>query len=411
MRIAPRPDRRLLALLIVSALVGGCGGRDASAPVRTLASVAKVAGDQQAGTAGVALVGSPTVEVRDQEGVPMAGVSVRFTVTSGGGALSDTMLVTVADGRASTAWLLGPDAAATQSLRAAAGTIAADFTATASAPQAGQTYFGRNGYIEYIAGDLPIIITAPHGGTLVPAELPDRTGTDITTVRDSDTEELTRTIGNVFANQAGGRPHIIIVRLRRTKIDANRELVEATKGNRLAGRAWIEFHSFTEAAKRAVIDQHGTGFYIDLHGHGHAIPRLELGYLLSSATLALPNATIDAVTYENESGIRTLSQASPASFAEILRGPTSLGALFEAAGFPSVPSASSPSPGTAEYFNGGYNTDRHGSRHGGPISGVQIETNFTGVRDGQVSWERFAGALVTVMTEYMALHRGPVTVP
>jgi hypothetical protein len=404
MRTGSRPDRRLLTLLIVSALVAGCGGKDASAPVRSVASLARISGDQQAGTAGAALLADPTIEARDESGAPIGGVSVRFTVTAGGGALSDTNVVTGADGRASSAWLLGTDAATTQSLRAAAGIIAADFTATATAPIAGQIYFGRNGYIEYIAGDLPIVITAPHGGTLIPSEIPDRTGRDITTVRDSDTEELARTIGNVFANQAGGRPHIIIVRLRRTKIDANRALLEATVGNRLAGRAWIEFHSFIEAAKATVIDQHGTGFYIDLHGHGHPIPRLELGYLLTSGILALPDATIDAASHEDESAIRTLSRTSPASFAEILRGPTSLGALFEAEGFPSVPSVSTPGPGAAEYFEGGYNTDRHGSRHGGPISGVQIETNFAGVRDSQTSRELFAAALVRVMAQYMAAH-------
>ena len=40
---------------------------------------------------------------------------------------------------------------------------------------AGQTYFGRNNYIEYRAGNMPLIVSAPHGGTLTPAELPDRT--------------------------------------------------------------------------------------------------------------------------------------------------------------------------------------------------------------------------------------------
>jgi N-formylglutamate amidohydrolase len=407
-RIDPRTPRRL-GVLIVIALVSGCGGKDASAPDRLLTSLAIVAGNGQTGIAGGTLVGTPTVEARDQEGAPMADVSVRFFIT-GGGALSDTTVVTGADGRASTTWLLGPDTGA-QSLRATAGTIATDISATATVPVSGQSYFGRNDYIEYIAGDLPIIITAPHGGSLVPDELPDRTGTDVTTVRDSNTEELARTIGNVFAARTGGRPHIIIVRLRRTKIDANREIVEATLGNRLAGRAWIEFHSFTEAARRAVIDRHGTGFYIDLHGHGHTIQRLELGYLLSSATLALPDAAIDASAYENESSIRTLSMASPESFSEILRGATGLGALFEAAGFPAVPSASSPGPGTDDYFNGGYNTDRYGSRDGGPVSGVQIETNFTGVRDNQASRDAFAAALVDVMAQFLAHHGGPVTVP
>jgi N-formylglutamate amidohydrolase len=340
----------------------------------------------------------------------MAAVPVRFTV-AGGGALSDTTVATGANGRASTTWILGPDADAAHAVRASADTITADFAATTSAPRVGQVFFGREGYIEYIAGDLPIIITAPHGGTLEPSEIPDRTGSDITVARDVNTQELARTIGNVFATRGGGRPHLIIVRLHRTKIDANREIVEAAKGNRVAGRAWIEFHSFVEAARQAVIDEHGTGFYIDLHGHGHAIPRLELGYLLVSGELGLSNAVLDAGNYESQSSVRTLSEASAASFSGILRGPTSLGALFEAAGFAAVPSASTPDPGNAAYFNGGYNTFRHGSRSGGPVSGVQIETQYDGVRNDGPSRERFATALVTVMGQYLAAHRGPVTVP
>jgi hypothetical protein len=125
----------------------------------------------------------------------------------------------------------------------------------------------------------------------------------------------------------------------------------------------------------------------------------------------MSDAAIEASGAEDESSIRTLSEASPASFAGILRGPTSLGALFEASGFPSVPSASTASPGTAEYFNGGYNTVRYGSRNGGPVSGVQIESNYDGVRDSQANRERFAAALVGVITQYMAAHRGTVTVP
>ena len=397
------PRRRARPFVILFTLAVGCGGKDTSAPVPTLASLTSVAGDQQAGTAGVALPVNPTVEARDQDGAPMADVSVRFMI-AGGGAVSDTTVITGEDGRASTTWLLGPDADAPQSLRAIAGTIATDFTATASEPVPGTTFMGRNDYIEYIAGDLPIIITAPHGGMLTPTEIPDRTGTGITTARDTNTEELLRTIGNVFANQAGGRPHIIIVRLRRTKLDANRDLPEATQGNRLASRAWVEFHSFVEAAKQAVIDQHGTGFYIDLHGHGHAIPRLELGYLLETEELALSDAALDTPDREQESSIRTLSEASPASFAQILRGATSLGALFEAEGFPAVPSASTPNPGTDPYFTGGYNTQRHGSSNGGPISGVQVETHFVGVRDTPANREAFASALASVLAEYLALH-------
>ena len=57
-------------------------------------------------------------------------------------------------------------------------------------------YFGRNKYIEFHPGSLPIIISAPHGGDLIPSEIPDRTyGTMVT---DSNTKELTLAIKNAF---------------------------------------------------------------------------------------------------------------------------------------------------------------------------------------------------------------------
>ena len=40
---------------------------------------------------------------------------------------------------------------------------------------AGQSYFGRNSYVEYIAGNSPVILSAPHGGLLTPSSIPDRT--------------------------------------------------------------------------------------------------------------------------------------------------------------------------------------------------------------------------------------------
>jgi hypothetical protein len=390
-----------LALVVAAGWVIGssCGGDGLAAPSETATVLVKVSGDAQSGTPGAALATDPTVEVQDAAGVPLAGVVVRFT-PGGGGATSDTAVATGSNGRASVTWLLGPDASAASTLAASVGSLSTAFTATSAAPVAGQVYFGRNEYIEYIAGDLPLIITAPHGGVETPEELPDRTGANITTVRDGNTAELARTIGNVFLARTGGRPHIVIVRLRRTKIDANREISEAAQGHRLAERAWIEYHSFIEAAKHAVVAQHGTGFYVDLHGHGHDIQRLELGYLLDRATLALPDAALDSPVHEDESSIRTLSRDSPASFSALVRGPQSLGALFESEGFPAVPSPASPSLGADEYFDGGYNTARHGSRAGGPISGVQIESNFTGVRDTQANRERFAVSLVAVWESF-----------
>ncbi len=68
----------------------------------------KPSGNQQEGAAGAALTEALVVEVRDQNGQPLAGVEVTFAVTAGGGTLSSTTAKTDADGRAATTLTLGP---------------------------------------------------------------------------------------------------------------------------------------------------------------------------------------------------------------------------------------------------------------------------------------------------------------
>ena len=198
-----------------------------------------------------------------------------------------------------------------------------------------------------------------------------------------------------------------MVHLHRVKLDANRDITEGAQGDAEATIAWQDFQRFVRDAKNEVTASHEGGFYVDLHGHGHDIQRLELGYLLDAEALRLPDVTLDAeATHEIESSIRTLSVRSPLSFAELLRGSASLGALFEREGFPSVPSDSTPDPGADPYFRGGYNSSLHGCRTGGTICGVQIEANRIGVRDTPENRRRFAEALVGVLDEYLRAHFG-----
>lgn len=267
----------------------------------------------------------------------------------------------------------------------------------------GQSYFGRNQYIEYIAGNSPYIMSAPHGGSLTPSEIPDRTRGE--TVTDSNTRELARAVGAAVYAREGKYPHIIICHLKRTKLDANRDLSEALEGsNPYAIQAWKEFQSFIDTAKQTVIREYGKGFYVDIHGHGHEIQRLELGYLLSSFSLSLSDNSLNGGSYGTSSSIRTLIPTSGITFSQLLRGPNSFGSMFESRGFPAVPSATQPNPGSALYFSGGYNTARHGSSAGGQISGVQIECNYINVRDTETSYKRFAGVFAEAIDYYTALH-------
>lgn len=267
------------------------------------------------------------------------------------------------------------------------------------------SYFGRNQYIEYIAGELPVILSAPHGGSLRPEEIPDRTYG--TTVTDLNTNELARAVDSALVRLTGKHAHVVIVRLHRVKLDANRDITEGTQGDAEAEQAWQEFQRFIAGAKTVVDQRYTGGLYIDLHGHGHAIQRLELGYLLTAHDLARPDDSLDdQPAYEVLSSIRTLSVRSPLSFSELLRGPSSLGALLEAEGYPAVPSNATADPGDDEYFAGGFNTAMHGCRAGGVICGVQIEANRIGVRDTEENRARFAAALARVIEQYLAVHYG-----
>ena len=69
----------------------------------------KVSGDGQEGTTDAALATLFIVEAIDAQGKPMQGVSVTFTVTTGGGQLSVTTVTSDTNGRAETSLTLGPN--------------------------------------------------------------------------------------------------------------------------------------------------------------------------------------------------------------------------------------------------------------------------------------------------------------
>ncbi len=283
----------------------------------------------------------------------------------------------------------------------------------------GHSYFGTNNYIEYIAGDAPVILTAPHGGALTPSAIPDRTdatcGGSATTTTDLNTIELVRAMQTSFHARFGRYPHVIIAHLARRKLDANRTPPEAACGNAAADVAYREWHSFIDIAKHAVLESSGKGWYMDMHGHGHSIQRLELGYLLDGSRLDATDAVLNARPNADTSSIRTIARSSGASLSTLLRGPGALGTLFANNGFPAVPSAGDPGPKGAAYFAGGDDTRRHacgaeatafGGATDGNICGVQIETNFTGVRDNAANRQRFADASAIVLEQFLATYWG-----
>src|SRR5262245_41938442 len=64
-----------------------------------------------------------------------------------------------------------------------------------------------SGYIKYWPGELPIVISAPHGGTRKPDDMPDRTYG--VTVLDGYSASLATAIRDAMLERFGRAPHLI----------------------------------------------------------------------------------------------------------------------------------------------------------------------------------------------------------
>ena len=272
----------------------------------------------------------------------------------------------------------------------------------------GSVYYGRNQYVEYYPGNLPIILSVPHGGNMMPDEINDRIyGTK---VNDANTKELSKVIMNILNLNFGDRPYVIINNLDRKKMDANRDSVEATQSNRFAKRAWEEYHYYIESAKNKIIQDFEYGLFLDIHGHGKNPNgfydlRIWLGYLLTGDELDKSNFELNNDIYENKSSIKTLSSISSENFVQVLRGQNSFGSILDSLGYACIPSINDLGPEGMRYFSGGYNTYVHGSvETGGKISSIQIEAPKPGVRDNYSNWNAFGEALSFTLERYFKSH-------
>ena len=271
---------------------------------------------------------------------------------------------------------------------------------------AGSVYYGQDSLIEYWAGNLPIILSAPHGGYEEPSGLPDRNCVGCVTCRDSYTQELTNEIAAALIFKTGCYPHVVINKLHRKKLDANREIIEATDSHISLEPYWHDYMNFIDSAKNQIISKFEKGLFLDIHGHGHSIQRIELGFLLSGIDLRNSDSLINLTPLNLKTSILNLrfSNRFNLSHSELIRGSQSFGSLLHKRGFPSVPSDSIPYPLSGEpYFNGGYNTRRFGSFSGGTIDAIQIENNWD-IRSNTAIRQKLADSLAETILDFLEIH-------
>jgi hypothetical protein len=167
--------RATILALLVSTAFAGCGGDDGPSDPgngSTTLTMSIVSGNGQVGAIAAALASPFVVEIEDQNGNPVSGTSVSWTLAAAAGpnaTLSASSTTTGTDGRSSVSFTLG-DAAGSYQVRASVTGSSATFTAEATA----------SGGLEVVSGDgqvglsgqaaaQPLVVRAVgNGGASVP---------------------------------------------------------------------------------------------------------------------------------------------------------------------------------------------------------------------------------------------------
>ncbi|MFN0201126.1 MAG: T9SS type A sorting domain-containing protein, partial [Bacteroidia bacterium] len=256
----------------------------------------------------------------------------------------------------------------------------------------GQSYFGANNYVEYIPGNLPIIIGAPHAGSLIPAHLP----TILERLTDGGTYQASLMVrDSIMLATNGCQAHVIINHLHPKLFVCTGEMVEASGLHPEVNQAWFDFNNFIEIAKTKANDGWGKGHYFEMHTT--ARPRNQIGLGLDTNDLSQPDATI--ATMANQSTVKHLCTTGGANFLEVVKGDTCLGSLLEAKGWNSSPSYADPQP-AAPFFYAGKNTWRHGSNAFGVIDATHIESSGAYI-NSNANRANYSGDVAQAMLTFM----------
>lgn len=281
---------------------------------------------------------------------------------------------------------------------------------------------GVTGYVEYHQGAVPLIVTAVHGGMLKPTYIATRDCTGIANCSifaDLKTQELAASMTDTVAQQMGGRPHVVVVNLHRSRVDANRP-PSWEDGTSVEGqKVHAATHELIGLSSNIVKTEHaGRGLLVDVHGTAHARKGAELGYLVPAAVLnTYTDVQLNASEYAVTSSIAAVGRDSSAlaapDFARVLRGDLSLGAMLAARTdaygerYAAVPSPLNPGPGSNPYFSGGYLVERHGSGSGAgraAIDAIQMEATQHYRTHSVEARDQFANDLGASLVEYLKVH-------
>jgi len=234
------------------------------------------------------------------------------------------------------------------------------------------------------AGTLPIVLTAPHGGSsAVPGVAPrDVAGkpasgaASYVITRDWETDRLAMGIAAEIKVLTRKDVYLVMARFHRKYIDANRPPAVAFDSAE-AKPTYDLYHQSIRGFVDEIRTRFAAGLLIDVHGqHAH------------------PDALVRG-THNGRTVTRLIARAGVAA----VTGPQGLFGQLARNGFRVLPSNDLPPSGNNEDytgFNGGYTVNRYGSQRPDGIDAVQFEfgTRYREKAELERSIKRAAAAIV-----------------
>ena len=202
------------------------------------------------------------------------------------------------------------------------------------------------------AGDLPIILTAPHGGSDPIPGVPQRQGNGVTmftSTSDAFTVQLTEKLADAIEAKLGKRPYVVIARFQRKYLDANRRARDAYESPE-AEAVYNAYHQAIADARNEIIHRWGRGALFDIHGQAAEPKTIFFGTQNGKTTTHL----IHRFGRESQNGESSL-----------------LGSLAKQ-GVQVIPAIGTTGPEHSNY-DGGYTVIKHGSASSGTVDAIQLE--------------------------------------
>ena len=232
------------------------------------------------------------------------------------------------------------------------------------------------------SGELPLILTAPHGGGEPIAEVPKRTGDGIRlfrTLSDSGTNQLTLQLAAAIEQQLGKRPFIVVAQFHRKFLDANRPADLAYESPN-AEATYRQYHAAIEQARQQIVERWGHGLLIDIHGQG---------------------ANPQAIFRGTQNGLTTTHLTNRFGQKSLI-GPESLFGELAAQGIQVIPEIGSEEKEDPRY-DGGFTVITYGSGRGGTIDAIQLELgrSFRLKTETKPTAKRLADAIIAYSAKYL----------